>query len=279
MDLLQTVRKEGSRGGRADFKWDDVKNDHHRENYLGHSLMAPVGRWQKGKDLNWYANADGDQEGKSEAELRKEEMRRVKEAEEEAMAKALGYEVPPKKAENPNQVALGERKSVQETVKESLGDVDRIEGYGQDDKSEAQREGHREHKKRHRRSRSRDGKDREKDIGIAVADTGQDPLHARVRGQGIDSGTTSVWMETTDVKSIVGMTGNLVGIVTQTARAQNEGEIVKETTIGSGIDENTRVEEGGHRSIMMTSTIEDANGARIEAEADHHKAHQWQAWR
>jgi len=57
MDLLQTVRKEGSRlvqdflspnyfslttlsGGRGDFKWDDVKNDVHRENYLGHSLMA-----------------------------------------------------------------------------------------------------------------------------------------------------------------------------------------------------------------------------------------------
>jgi hypothetical protein len=57
MDLVQTVRKEGSRyvshhqpspditntlcsGGRADFKWEDVKNDSHRENYLGHSLMA-----------------------------------------------------------------------------------------------------------------------------------------------------------------------------------------------------------------------------------------------
>jgi len=40
MDLLATVRKEGSRGGRADFKWEDVKADQHRENYLGHSLMA-----------------------------------------------------------------------------------------------------------------------------------------------------------------------------------------------------------------------------------------------
>lgn len=57
MDLVQTVRKEGSRyvlwimssvpvanvrdsGGRADFKWEDVKNDAQRENYLGHSLMA-----------------------------------------------------------------------------------------------------------------------------------------------------------------------------------------------------------------------------------------------
>jgi hypothetical protein len=27
-------------GGRADFKWEDVKQDQHRENYLGHSVMA-----------------------------------------------------------------------------------------------------------------------------------------------------------------------------------------------------------------------------------------------
>ena len=27
-------------GGRADFKWSDVQSDQHRENYLGHSLMA-----------------------------------------------------------------------------------------------------------------------------------------------------------------------------------------------------------------------------------------------
>jgi hypothetical protein len=40
MDLLQTVKKDGSRGGRGDFKWDDVKNDSQRQNYLGHSLMA-----------------------------------------------------------------------------------------------------------------------------------------------------------------------------------------------------------------------------------------------
>lgn len=40
MDLLQTVRKEGSRGGRDEFKWEDVKTSGHRENYLGHSLMA-----------------------------------------------------------------------------------------------------------------------------------------------------------------------------------------------------------------------------------------------
>ncbi|GAB2266946.1 hypothetical protein Dimus_001933 [Dionaea muscipula] len=32
----------------AEFQWDDVKVDNHRKNYLGHSIKAPVGRWQKG---------------------------------------------------------------------------------------------------------------------------------------------------------------------------------------------------------------------------------------
>ena len=38
----------------AEFKWDDVKVDKHRENYLGHSVKAPVGRWQKGKYYHAY---------------------------------------------------------------------------------------------------------------------------------------------------------------------------------------------------------------------------------
>lgn len=46
-------RVGGTRGGQDQFKWDDVKADVHRENYLGHSLLAPVGRWQRGE--NWGA--------------------------------------------------------------------------------------------------------------------------------------------------------------------------------------------------------------------------------
>lgn len=42
-------RVGGTRGGQDQFKWDDVKADAHRENYLGHSLLAPVGRWQRGE--------------------------------------------------------------------------------------------------------------------------------------------------------------------------------------------------------------------------------------
>ncbi|KAK6138012.1 hypothetical protein DH2020_028239 [Rehmannia glutinosa] len=84
----------GVRGGRDQFSWDDVKVDKHRENYLGHSIKAPVGRWQKGKDLHWYTR-DKKSDSNAEAAM-KEEIRRIKEEEEQAMREALG--LAPKRA-------------------------------------------------------------------------------------------------------------------------------------------------------------------------------------
>jgi T-complex protein 1 subunit zeta len=78
-------RTGGTRGGQDQFKWEDVKSDKYRENYLGHSAMAPVGRWQSGKDIFWYAK-----KGEEEISARQQEIELLKRRDEEQISVALG---------------------------------------------------------------------------------------------------------------------------------------------------------------------------------------------
>ncbi|KAF9955435.1 hypothetical protein BGZ72_003744 [Mortierella alpina] len=126
----------GTRGGQDQFKWEDVKEDKHRENYLGNSLLAPVGRWQKGRDLTWYAKAGSDnQDAESIRDKKKAEIQSIKDAEAEAMAEALGYKVKRKTETNVTETELksaisksssGAQDDMDDNIKESSA----IQGLG-----------------------------------------------------------------------------------------------------------------------------------------------------
>nr|ACU17203.1 unknown [Glycine max] len=124
----------GVRGGRDQFTWEDVKADKHRENYLGHSIKAPVGRWQKGKDLFWYTRDKKSQN--AEMEAAKEEIKRIKEEEEQAMREALG--LAPKRSNRPQGNRLDKhefselvkRGSTAEDVGAGHAEAARVQGLG-----------------------------------------------------------------------------------------------------------------------------------------------------
>lgn len=152
MDLLASIRKTGSRGG-VNFSWDEVANSTHRENYLGHSLKAPVGRWQKGRDLNWYAKAEPSAADSAEtdeerrAREHKEEIRKIKEAEEDAIARALGMPPPQRNTTGANSVDVGSQRNVEPATKPP---AEGVEGEPRRDPSRRHGESDRRDRTRHR---------------------------------------------------------------------------------------------------------------------------------
>ncbi|XP_053740016.1 multiple myeloma tumor-associated protein 2 [Synchiropus splendidus] len=122
--MFGSSRSGGVRGGQGQFTWDDVKVDKHRENYLGNSLMAPVGRWQKGKDLTWYSK---DKKGGA-VRTREEELAAVKAAEHEALMAALGHKNIKRQPTGLTKEDLAEVYRREEDGEERS--VDRISGLG-----------------------------------------------------------------------------------------------------------------------------------------------------
>lgn len=61
------------------------------DNYLGSTVNAPQGRWQKNKDIHWYARDKGEEDPEIAAKKKREEIRKLREAEEDALSVALGF--------------------------------------------------------------------------------------------------------------------------------------------------------------------------------------------
>ncbi|KAL6771864.1 hypothetical protein ACKKBG_A28065 [Auxenochlorella protothecoides x Auxenochlorella symbiontica] len=121
----------GTRGGKDQFNWESVRADQDREYYLGHSVKALTGRWQKGKDVYWYTR---EKEGDAQA-AREKELAMVKQREEDLMMEALGMKPrPPKPVTQPKLDGADMQKILHgagdAAEEEDPGAEDRVKGLG-----------------------------------------------------------------------------------------------------------------------------------------------------
>ncbi|TFK66295.1 hypothetical protein BDN72DRAFT_844509 [Pluteus cervinus] len=136
--MFEPVRG-GTRGGQAEFKWSDVSADKDRENYLGHSINAPTGRWQKNKDIHWY-NRD---QNETDAD-RANEIKRIKELEADALSVALGFGPTSK---------TGTTTEVSPSESNTRGDDENARASGDDKEQRLKRKMERREEKRARKER------------------------------------------------------------------------------------------------------------------------------
>eukprot|EP00884_Botryococcus_braunii_P013938 jgi/Botrbrau1/22545/Bobra.114_2s0068.1 len=130
MSLYNGPPRGGTRGGKDQFSWENVKADKDREFYLGHSVKALTGRWQKGKDVYWYTREKDNGEG-----ARATEIQAVKEREEELMAEALGLKPKKKKLPPPTKLNSQDIKKLlegnpEEEAEAGITDPDAVKGLG-----------------------------------------------------------------------------------------------------------------------------------------------------
>ncbi|KAJ9510834.1 hypothetical protein QJQ45_027759 [Haematococcus lacustris] len=83
-DIRINIFEPGARGGRGEFNWENVKNGPDAEFYLGHSVKALTGRWQKNRDVYWYTR------DKAQQQSLQDEVQAVKQREQQLMMEALG---------------------------------------------------------------------------------------------------------------------------------------------------------------------------------------------
>ncbi len=144
-------RDGGVRGGRDQFSWDQVKTDKHRENYLGHSAMIQVGRYNQSRDIFWYQKAK-----KSEDVALEEEKEKMRMADDELINQALGIKAPTRPA-----MASGSRTNDHVTSDDKEVSRERSSSSSSSDSSTSHKKSKKhKHKHKHKHKSKKNKKDK-----------------------------------------------------------------------------------------------------------------------